>query len=124
MALPLARRSVGGGIGSVKAESVVDFARRAAMGGVCHTLDLHGLAHSRQTEGVFSDSGVFGNDLIVWILLALGGALFVGNVMALIRPPARPRQEGDLEQAPRGRSMAMAAVGFVVAIAALATLTR
>ncbi len=70
-----------------------------------------------------ADTGLLlGDDLIVWILLALGGAMFVGNVMALVRPPETPRQEGDLEQAPRGRSITMAAIGFVVAIAALAAL--
>lgn len=63
-----------------------------------------------------------GKDLIVWLLLALGGALFAGNVMALVRPPERPRADGDLEQAPRARSISMAAVGFVVAVAALAAL--
>lgn len=63
-----------------------------------------------------------GENLIVWLLLALGGALFAGNVMALIRPPSTPRDEGDLEQAPRTRSVAMAAVGFVVAVAALGSL--
>lgn len=63
-----------------------------------------------------------GKDLIVWLLLALGGALFAGNVMALVRPPERPRDAGDLEQAPRGRSISMAALGFVVALAALAAL--
>lgn len=65
---------------------------------------------------------LLGDDLIVWILLALGGAMFVGNVMALVRPPESPRHEGDLERAPRGRSVAMAVVGFVVAVAALAAL--
>jgi len=64
----------------------------------------------------------FGKDLIVWLLLALGGALFIGNLMAVVRPPAAPKQEGDLPQAPRGRSLTMAAVGLVVAIAALAAL--
>ena len=63
-----------------------------------------------------------GEDLIVWLLLALGGALFVGNVMALIRPPAVPKYEDDLQQAPRSRSILMAAVGFVVAVVALASL--
>jgi len=63
-----------------------------------------------------------GDDLIVWLLLALGGALFAGNVMALIRPPAQARNEGDLAQAPRSRSIAMAILGFVVAVAALAAL--
>ena len=65
---------------------------------------------------------LLGDDLIVWVLLALGGALFAGNVMALVRPPERPRQEGELEQAPKGRSIFMAAIGFVVAMAALGAL--
>ena len=65
---------------------------------------------------------LLGDDLIVWILLALGGALFVGNVFALVNPPQAPRNEGDLERAPRARSITMAAIGFVVAIAALAAL--
>lgn len=63
-----------------------------------------------------------GKDLIVWLLLALGGALFVGNVMALVRPPEAGRAEGDLERAPRIRSLTMAAIGFVVALAAVAAL--
>lgn len=63
-----------------------------------------------------------GKDLIVWLLLALGGALFAGNVMALIRPPAAPRAENDLQRAPRSRSITMAGIGFVVALAALAAL--
>lgn len=63
-----------------------------------------------------------GKDLIVWLLLALGGALFAGNLMAVVRPPMAPKAEGDLPQAPRARSLTMAAIGFVVAIAALAAL--
>jgi hypothetical protein len=42
--------------------------------------------------------------------------------MALVRPPTAPRAEGDLQQAPRSRSITMAAIGFVVAVAALAAL--
>lgn len=63
-----------------------------------------------------------GKDLIVWLLLALGGALFVGNVLALVRPPEAPRNEGDLAQAPRSRSIGMAVLGFVVALACAAAL--
>lgn len=63
-----------------------------------------------------------GKDLIVWLLLALGGALFVGNVMAVVRPPTAPRRDGDLEMAPRSRSLMMAALGLVVAVAALGAL--
>ena len=71
----------------------------------------------RQTGRMF-----FGKDLIVWLLLALGGALFVGNLMAVVRPPMAPKAEGDLTKAPRARSLTMAAVGLVVAVAALAAL--
>lgn len=63
-----------------------------------------------------------GDDLIVWLLLALGGALFVGNVLALVRPPEGPRADGDLTRAPRGRSIVMAAIGGVVAFVAVASL--
>ncbi|MFZ9628298.1 MAG: hypothetical protein ACO3C1_02995 [Ilumatobacteraceae bacterium] len=65
---------------------------------------------------------LFGDDLIVWLLLAMGGALFVGNVMALVRPPQVKRDEADLEQAPRSRSLTMAVVGLVVALVALVSL--
>jgi hypothetical protein len=71
---------------------------------------------------MFADSVFLGDDLIVWLLLALGGALFVGNVMALVRPPEGPRGESDLTEAPRARSIAMAVLGFVVAVAALGAL--
>jgi len=71
---------------------------------------------------VLGETVFLGDDLIVWLLLALGGALFVGNVMALVRPPERPRSESDLERAPRVRSMVMAAIGLVVAVAALGSL--
>ena len=65
---------------------------------------------------------LFGKDFIVWMLLALGGALLVGNLMALIRPPVAPRSDDDLQKAPRVRSIVMGTVGLVVAIAALASL--
>jgi hypothetical protein len=63
-----------------------------------------------------------GDDLIVWLMLALGGALFVGNVLALVRPPPVRRDDADLDRAPRSRSVLMAGIGFVVAVAALGAL--
>jgi len=63
-----------------------------------------------------------GDDLLAWLVLALGGALFVGNVVAIVRPPEGQREEGTLEQAPMARSLLMAAVGLVGAVWALATL--
>lgn len=62
-----------------------------------------------------------GDDLIQWLLLALGGALFVGNVLAIVRPPAEHEQD-TLERAPLGRSLVYAGLGLVAAIWALATL--
>jgi hypothetical protein len=64
-----------------------------------------------------------GDDLLAWLLLALGGALLVGNAMALLRPPPKGRAAGDLERAPRGRSLVMMGIGLVATIWALATLT-
>lgn len=68
-----------------------------------------------------SPAMLLGDDLLEWILLALGAALFVGNIMALVRPPA-DRREGDLERAPVGRSIAYAGIGAVAAVWALASL--
>jgi hypothetical protein len=62
-----------------------------------------------------------GPDLLLFLVLALGGALLVGNVLALVRPPERPR-EGELTRAPMARSVGMAVLGGVAAIWALATL--
>jgi len=63
-----------------------------------------------------------GDDLLAFLALALGGALFAGNIVAIIKPPARQREEGNLERAPIGRSLVYAGLGFVVAVWALATL--
>ncbi|HMQ25733.1 MAG TPA: hypothetical protein PKA98_07075, partial [Acidimicrobiales bacterium] len=62
-----------------------------------------------------------GEDLLAWLVLAIGGALCVGNVLALVRPPEAPK-EGELERAPIGRSVVMAVVGAVAALWALASL--
>jgi len=63
-----------------------------------------------------------GDDLLQWLLLALGGALFAGNLMAIVRPPDRQRDESNLERAPIGRSLLYAGLGLVAALWALATL--
>jgi hypothetical protein len=63
-----------------------------------------------------------GEDLLQWLLLALGGALFAGNLLAVVRPPDRQRDEGNLERAPVARSLIYAGLGLVAAVWALATL--
>ena len=42
-----------------------------------------------------------GDDLLPLLVLALGGALAFGNLLAIVRPPSNPG-EGDLERAPSG----------------------
>lgn len=65
-----------------------------------------------------------GDDLIVYLVLAMGAALVAGNVAALIRPPERAARDDDgrLERAPVVRSMVMAGIGLVAAIWALLSL--
>lgn len=63
-----------------------------------------------------------GENLLMWLILALGGALFAGNLVAVLKPPPEPQQEGDLKRAPLARSLFMAALGLVAAIWSLATL--
>jgi len=62
-----------------------------------------------------------GDNLMAWIVLAMGGALAVGTGVALARPPEK-RGDRDLERPPLLRSLVMIAVGTVAAIWALASL--
>lgn len=63
-----------------------------------------------------------GDDLLAWLVLALGGALAVGNLLAIIKPPEARRDADDLVKAPLARSLGMAAVGLVAALWGLVTL--
>lgn len=63
-----------------------------------------------------------GEDLLAWLVLALGGALCVGNVMAIVKPPPQRKADSDLARAPLSRTILMAVVGGVAAIWALASL--
>ena len=63
-----------------------------------------------------------GDDLLVWLVLAFGGAMFVGNLAAIFRPREAPREEGELTRAPKVRSIAMALLGLFAAAWALFTL--
>lgn len=62
-----------------------------------------------------------GEDLLALLVLALGGAMVVGNGLALVRPPPAPR-EGELSKAPPARSLVMITIGLVAAVWALASL--
>ena len=62
-----------------------------------------------------------GPDILAYLVLALGAAMAVGSVLALVRPP-EARQEGDLEEAPVARSLVFAGIGVVAALWALGSL--
>lgn len=62
-----------------------------------------------------------GEDLLAWLVLALGAAMAVGSILALLRPPERVG-DGELARAPLLRSLVMAAVGVVAALWAAASL--
>jgi hypothetical protein len=67
---------------------------------------------------------VFGGpNLLVMLVMALGLALCVGNLAALSRP-RRAARPGELAKAPRKRSLGMAAVGLLVFVWGLASLSR
>jgi hypothetical protein len=65
-----------------------------------------------------------GENLLAWLVLALGGALAVGNLLALVKPPPgnAAATDGRLERAPVGRSLVMAAIGLVAALWGLSSL--
>jgi hypothetical protein len=78
-----------------------------------------------------------GDNLIVYLVLALGGALAVGNIAALVRPPKAqldqqsnsPSEEiesdsTDLAKAPVARSLVMAIIGATAAVWSIASLLK
>jgi len=62
-----------------------------------------------------------GDQLLAYLVLAMGGALLVGNVLALVKPPPAAK-EGELERAPVARSLVMAGIGLIAAVWAIASL--
>ncbi|HJP16875.1 MAG TPA: hypothetical protein QF762_07905 [Acidimicrobiales bacterium] len=62
-----------------------------------------------------------GEDLLGWLLLALGAAMVVGNGLAIFRPPSN-KENTDLEKAPIFRSVIYIFLGVIAAVAALGTL--
>lgn len=63
-----------------------------------------------------------GDDLLPFLVLAFGGALFVGNLLAVVKPPQQQLDDTHLERAPVVRSLVFALVGLVAAVWAVASL--
>jgi hypothetical protein len=62
-----------------------------------------------------------GDDILPWMVLAIGGALAVGTALAMVRPP-RESDGGDLPRPPKARSFLMIALGTVASVWGLASL--
>ena len=62
-----------------------------------------------------------GEELISLLVLAIGGALAVGNLLALVRP-RDTQEDGELDRAPLARSVLMIVLGMVASLWALASL--
>lgn len=70
---------------------------------------------------VAQETLLLGDDLLAWLVLAIGAALAVGTLLALLRPRESP-DDGGLERPPLGRSLVMIAVGGIAAIWGLASI--
>jgi hypothetical protein len=76
---------------------------------------------SRYAGGMEGSGLLGGPDFLAYLVLALGGAMAAGSVMALVRPPENPK-DGHLARAPVARSVFMAVLGGLAALWAVATL--
>lgn len=85
--------------------------------GKCNVMKPHKPECSDKYVEVF-----LGEDLLAWMVLALGGALAIGNLLAVLRPPASAHDDGDLEKAPIARTVLMIVVGSIASIWAIASL--
>jgi hypothetical protein len=91
---------------------------------VAPLLGVLGAAASASSSG---NNDLFGGtDLLRLLVMAFGGALVVGNILARIRPPSRVATGDDNSppaKPPLARSITMITIGMVAVIWALATLT-
>ena len=63
-----------------------------------------------------------GQNLLAWLVLALGASMTAGNLAALLRPRPQRRDPTDLDRAPLARSILYIVVGSVAAVWAVASL--
>lgn len=62
-----------------------------------------------------------GDNLLPLLTLALGGAMAVGTILALVRPREDER-DGELDRPPLGRSVVMIGIGLIASMWAFASL--
>ena len=71
---------------------------------------------------MFAQTLFLGDNLLPLLTLAFGGALVVGNVAALIKPPPVTDDDDRLDRAPVVRTIVFVVVGLVMTVWALASL--
>ena len=64
---------------------------------------------------LLADELFLGHDLLAWLVLAMGAALAVGNIAALVRPPNRA--DGPAPDALRRRAMIFDSLAGIASIA-------
>ncbi len=62
------------------------------------------------------------DQLLAWLVLAMGGALALGTTMALFRPRPEGAPDSDLVRPPLARSIVMIVIGGVAALWAAGSL--
>ena len=65
-----------------------------------------------------------GDNLLAWLVLAFGGAMCIGTLLALLRPPEQTgaTSKTPARQVPLARSIVFIAVGGIAALWAVASL--
>jgi len=66
---------------------------------------------------------LLGGDPLPWLVLAVGAALSLGTMFALVRGEGDP-DDGELARPPLARSVVMIGIGLVAAVWALASLIK
>ena len=78
---------------------------------------------SAKLDPVLAASDLLGGDPLPWLVLAVGAALSLGTMFALMRGEGDP-EEGEMARPPLGRSLVMIGIGLVAAVWALASLLK
>ena len=96
---------------NVENSLITNLARRVQMGlGTHRGWAFRAAPQSRRPEEDINRVNPLGENLIVLLVLALGGALAVGNILALVNP-RDDTGDDELERPPLGRTLIQIAVG-------------
>jgi drug/metabolite transporter (DMT)-like permease len=72
---------------------------------------------------IIASDQLLGGDPLPWLVLAVGAALALGTVFALVRGEG-DADDGELTRPPLARSVVMIGIGVVAALWALASLIK